>query len=248
MKILPKCLESLKWPVALILLMASCSPSQEKSSIKETAPEKAEGSWISLFDGVSTDGWRGFNQETLPDGWVVEDGTLKSLGKGGDIGGDIIYGEKEFEDFELYLEWKIDKGGNSGIFYHVVEGEQYKAPYENAPEYQLLDDIDFPEKVEDWQQTGADYAMYPADPAKKKVKKYGEWNTSRIIFQKTGVEYWLNGEKVVQFVPWSEDWQKRRDSGKWENAPDYGKAKRGYIGLQDHGSFIWFRDIRIREL
>lgn len=238
--------------VGTTLLFGACSSDKQKDQPDQPEAQpiqtKEDGAWISLFDGVSTNGWRAFNGEGLPGGWVVEEGTLKSLGKGGDIGGDIVYGAMQFEDFELYLEWKIGKGGNSGIFYHVVEGEQYKAPYETAPEYQLLDDIDFPQKVEDWQQTGADYAMYPADPEKKKIKKSGEWNTSRIKFEKENVEYWLNGEKVVEFVPWSEDWKARRNSGKWTNMPDYGKSKTGYIGLQDHGSFIWFRNIKIRRL
>jgi hypothetical protein len=241
------------WASAIILTIAvACSSTKEKTEpvivVLENAVINEEDSWITLFNGVTAEGWRGYNQSELPSGWVVEEGTLKSLGQGGDIGGDIIYGYMEFEDFELYMEWKISEGGNSGIFYHVIEGEQFTAPYFNAPEYQLLDDIGFPEPVEDWQQLGADYAMYPADPEKKIVKKSGEWNPSRIIFTKTNVEYWLNGAKVVQFVPWSEDWHQRRNSGKWEDKPEYGKAKKGYIGLQDHGSFIWFRNIKVKKL
>ncbi|MBX2840824.1 MAG: DUF1080 domain-containing protein [Flammeovirgaceae bacterium] len=231
-----------------------CQPKQAKEAPETIVEEATEpvsenkGEWISLFDGKTAKGWRGYNQSTLPEAWVVEDGTLKSLGKGGDIGGDIVFGDMEFEDFELQLEWKISEGGNSGVFYHVQEGDQYHAPYENAPEYQLIDDIGFPQKLEEWQSLGADYAMYPADKEKKIVKKAGEWNSSRIIFQKENAEYWLNGEKVVSFVPWSEDWQKRRDSGKWKDMPDYGKAKKGLIGLQDHGSFILFRNIKVRHL
>ncbi|MCO6492904.1 MAG: DUF1080 domain-containing protein [Phaeodactylibacter sp.] len=228
----------------------ACNSDSGKTSAVEagTATETpAEKEWIILFDGTSLEGWRGFNQEALPENWVVEDGTLKSLGTGGDIGGDIVYGTRAFEDFELSLEWKISEGGNSGIFYHVQEGEQYQAPYENAPEYQLIDDIGFPEKLEDWQQVGADYAMYPADPEKKIVKKAGEWNSSRIVFTKEKAEYWLNGQKVVEFVPWSDDWNRRRNSGKWDDYPDYGKARTGLIGLQDHGSVIWFRNIKIRQ-
>ena len=244
----------LLYQFALIVLFAmfSCNSGQDKSSAseKETtteAPAEEASEWIVLFDGSSTEGWRGFNQESLPENWVIEDGTLKSLGTGGDIGGDIVYGARPFEDFELSLDWKISEGGNSGIFYHVVEGEQYHAPYDNAPEYQLIDDIGFPEKLEDWQKVGADYAMYPPGP-EKKVKNAGEWNTSRIVFTKEKAEYWLNGQKVVEFVPWSDDWNQRRESGKWKDFPDYGKAKTGLIGLQDHGSFIWFRNIKIREL
>ena len=232
----------------LVVSLYSCKekPKEEATATTENEPETSE--WITLFDGTSTDGWRGYNQDSLPSNWVIEDGALKSLGTGGDIGGDIVYGKDSFENFELTLEWKISEGGNSGVFYHVQEGKQYKAPYENAPEYQLIDDIGFVEPLEEWQKAGADYAMYPPDTTQNAVKKAGEWNTTRILFTPEKVEYWLNGKKVVSFVPYSEDWQERRNSGKWDAYPDYGKFKTGLIGLQDHGSFIWFKDIKIKKL
>ncbi|MDG3582392.1 MULTISPECIES: 3-keto-disaccharide hydrolase [Galbibacter] len=243
--------------IALIMAYASIScKSKEKENtdsstveeVKEVAiHERKEGDWQYIFDGTSTDGWRGYNAETLPEGWVLEGDMLKSLGKGGDIGGDIIYGKEKYGEFELSVEWKISEGGNSGLFYHVLEGEQYKAPYFNAPEYQMIDQIGFPEKLESWQSLGADYGMYNPD-YEGAVKKAGEWNTTRIVFTNEKVEYWLNGKQTVSFVPWSDDWQKRKESGKWKDYPDYGKAKTGYIGLQDHGSFIWFKNIKIRKL
>lgn len=245
----------LKTVTALLITSVTlwaCGTKSSNTAETETTPDtlQTDQEWIYLFDGKDLSGWRAFNGDSLPANWVIEDGTLKSLGQGGDLGGDIVYGDQEFEDFELELEWKISEGGNSGIFYHVVEGEQYNAPYENAPEYQVIDDIGFPEKLEEWQQLGADYGMYVADPEKKKglVKPAGEWNSSRIKFQKDQVAYWLNGEKMVAFVPWSEEWSKRKNEGKWKDYPDYGVARKGLIGLQDHGSFIWFRRIRIREL
>lgn len=231
--------------VFTLTFFISCK-SVHKKNVFESVEEVAE--WIYLFDGKDASGWRGYNGDGLPEGWIIEDGTLKSQGVGGDIGGDIVYGKQTFDNFELSLEWKISEGGNSGVFYHVQEGEQYAAPYENAPEYQLIDDLKFPQPLEDWQQLGADYAMYPADVNEKVVKNAGEWNTSRIIFTPELVEYWLNEKKVVSFVPWSDDWYKRRATDKWKDFPDYGKFKDGFIGLQDHGSFIWFKDIKIKEL
>ncbi len=231
------------------ITLLGCSSSKEKASSETTTgTQSVIEKWTSLFDGSSTDGWRGYNATTLPANWIIEDGALKSLGTGGDLGGDIVYGNRQFDNFELKLEWKISEGGNSGIFYHVVEGDKYKAPYETAPEYQVLDDIGFPEPIEDWQKVGADYAMYVPDATKKKVKPAGEWNTSRIYFTEEKAEYWLNGQKLLEFVPWSEDWQTRRNSGKWDDYPDYGLAKTGLIGIQDHGSFIWYKNIMIREL
>lgn len=233
----------------ILFTMTSCKDKPKKENTESTAavPEPVS-EWVYLFNGTDTDGWRGYNSDSLPGTWVVEEGTLKSLGAGGDIGGDIVYGKQSFENFELSLEWKISEGGNSGVFYHVQEGEQYTSPYQNAPEYQLIDDLGFPQPLEDWQSLGADYAMYAADAEQKIVKAAGEWNTSRIIFTPEKTEYWLNGNKVVSFVPWSEDWMKRKETGKWKDYPDYGMHKKGLIGLQDHGSFIWFRDIKIREL
>mgnify|MGYP000576352688 CR=1 FL=1 len=215
-----------------------------------TRQEKNEG-WELLFDGKTTEGWRNFNGDTLT-GWVVEDGCLVGLGLGGDIGGDIV-SEGEYENFILKWEWKLGPHGNSGVMYHVVEGEQYEAPYETGPEYQLIEDDDFrdgegnPELLEAWQKTAADYAMYLPDEEKKHVN-VRDWNTSKIVFGGDHAEYWLNGEKVLEFVPWSEDWYRRRNSGKWGAYPDYGLAIKGHISLQDHGSRVWFRNIKIREL
>ena len=231
----------------IIIANLSCTTTSDNDKSGKTETQVETDEWISLFDGQSTEGWRGYNSESLPESWVVEEGTLKSLGTGGDIGGDIVYEKREFENFELYIEWKISTAGNSGILYHVQEGEKYKAPYESGPEYQLLDDIGYPDPLEDWQKLASDYAMYVA-PADKPIKRAGEWNSSRIIFTTEKVSYFLNGTKVVEFVPWSEDWHERRKEGKWKDYEDYGKAKTGFICLQDHGSFIWFKNIKIKEL
>lgn len=226
-----------------MILSVSCSPhTQESTDVEEV--EVIEKDWIILFDGNSAHGWRGFNKDgKLPAGWSIEDRSLKSIG----TGGDIVYGAQEFENFELIVEWKISTAGNSGIFYHVQEGEQYHAPYQNAPEYQLLDDLGYPDPLEEWQKLASDYAMYPA-LATKPIKPAGEWNISKIIFTKEKVQYFLNGEKVVEFVPWSDDWHEKRLGGKWAEVEDYGKAKKGFIGLQEHPGSVWFRNIKIKEL
>lgn len=223
---------------------AQAGPVREENTL--TAEERAEG-WKLLFDGQSTQGWRGYNQETLPENWVVEDGTLKSLGQGGDIGGDIVYETQPFENFELTLDWKIEEGGNSGIFYHIVEGEEYPVAYHTAPEFQLIDQEGFPEKLEPWQSLGGDYGMYDPD-YEGAMRPAGEWNSARIVFTEDKVEYHLNGKKTLEFEPWSEDWKRRKEEGKWKDYPDYGEARSGLIGLQDHGSYIWFKNIKIREL
>src|SRR5690606_34531448 len=144
-----------------------------------------------------------------------------------DTGGDIVT-DKQYENFELQWEWKVDSGSNSGVMYHVIEDKKYSGPYETGPEYQIIDDVNFPGKLEDWQQAGADYAMHVADPAKE-LKPVGSWNTSRIIYNKGHVEHWLNGKKIVDFEAYTEDWNKKKTTGKWKSYPDYATAKKGFI-------------------
>lgn len=258
--------------IAAIMLNACGNKSENAETAKaadEPAAPETESDWIILFDGTSTDGWRAYNEETLPPGWTIEDGALAfdtDLGLEQDYTGgkDIIYGAEEFDNFELYLEWKLPEGGNSGIFYHIKEG--YNSIPEIAPEYQLIDDENYasihdlteyntslgytehPEELKPLQQTASDYAMHAADPEQKVLNPVGEWNSSKIVFTPERVEHWLNGKMVLSFVPWSEDWYEKQGSGKWKLSPDYGKFKTGYIGLQDHSSPIWFRNIKIKKL
>ncbi len=214
-----------------------------------TAEEESDG-WILLFDGKTTDGWKNFNEDIIS-GWSVDDGSLMAPGLGSDLDGDIV-SEGEYGNFILKWEWKLSAHGNSGVMYHVVEGEKYRAPYETGPEYQLVDDEDFWNEdgehtdLEEWQKTAANYAMYVAND--KKQVNPGDWNSSKILFSEESVAYWLNGKKVVEYVPWSEDWNERRNSGKWDQYPDYGLVKKGKICLQDHGAKIWFRNMKIKEL
>lgn len=236
-------------PFILLIFIALLSTNCKNDTALEDA------NWIHLFDGTSTEGWRAYNGDSLPQQWIIKDGTLtfdtkKRLESEKKGGNDIIYAKEEFDDFELYLEWKLPVGGNSGVFYHLKEG--YGSPPEISPEYQLLDDLGW-EKInnatlEEWQKTASDYAMYVPDKRMKITKKAGEWNTTRIIFTPELVEHWLNGKKVLSFVPWSDDWNVRKSKGKWKDYPNYGTSKTGYIGLQDHDSPLWFRNIKIKKL
>jgi hypothetical protein len=227
-----------------LVLVTSCNTNN-----KLTSTEKKDG-YVLLFDGKTTDGWHNWNEDHIS-GWIVEDGCLIGQGLGGDIGGDIV-SDGEYENFHLKWEWKLGPHGNSGVMYHVVEDPKYHAAYETGPEYQIIEDDDFWDEngqhvdIEEWQKTAADYAMYlPNDQKQVNVR---DWNSSEIIFTPEKAEYWLNGKKVVEFVPWSEDWYERRNSGKWDDYPDYGLAEKGKICLQDHGSQVRFRNIKIREL
>lgn len=209
-----------------------------------TKSEKNNG-WELLFDGKTLTGWRMY-QNKLTDCWGAKNGELYCKGSETnktDLRADIITAE-QYGDFELSIDWKIAPESNSGIMYHVTE--QYNVPYLSGPEYQIIDDIGFPEKLEDWQKTGADYAMYPAST--RPTNPVGQYNTSRIIVKGAHREYWLNNVKVVDFEAWTPEWNKQKATGKWKNAPGYGIAKNGYICLQDHGGGVWFKNIKIRKL
>jgi hypothetical protein len=236
----------------LALGIVSCN-NQADQQAKENDSTRAQTSGnmknenVSLFNGQNLEGWHGFNKTGEVKNWIVEEGALVCLGAAkGDSGGDIVT-DREFGNFELSWEWKVDKGSNSGVMYHVVEDKKYKAPYETGPEYQIIDDIGFPGKLEEWQKAGADYAMNLPNE-KKKLKPVGEWNTSKIVFNNGHVEHWLNGEKIVEFQKGTEQWNKEKSQGKWKDYPDYASVNKGRIALQDHGNKAYFRNIVIKEL
>jgi hypothetical protein len=214
-----------------------------------SAAEKTAG-WKLLFDGTGKNGWHGYNQQDTA-AWIVEDCALKTVGTESNYGSDRradLVTDAQFTNFELSLEWKASKGGNSGIMYGVIEDTKYEAAWMTGPEYQLMDDVGFPQKVEPSRMTGANYYMHAPDAAQKVLRPVGEWNTTRIVVKDAHVEHWLNGKKIVEFERWTPEWNTLRDSGKWKSAPDYGKTKTGRIALQDHGSVFWFRNVKIRTI
>lgn len=211
-----------------------------------TDQEKAEG-WQLLFDGETLNGWRDYNGIALTGPWEVVDGTIQANGHGSDASGYIVT-DKMYENFEITWDWKISKGGNSGLLYHVLERPQFAVPYITGPEYQLIDDDNFAEPLEDWQRCGVDYAMHLPDFSKITINPAGQWNNSKIIFDNGHVTYFMNGKKTIEFDAWSDDWFNRKNSGKWGHAPEYGLTRKGLICLQDHGYPAWFRNIKIKEL
>lgn len=269
-------MKQILWSFLILGSMMACKNATDNKPVEgqDPTPEQqkiatATEVWFYLFDGTSLDGWRAYGEATMPPGWKIQDGVLTydtEMGLEQDYTGgrDIIYGAEEFDNFELSLEWKLPEGGNSGIFYHVKEG--YAQIYEMAPEYQLIDDLNYAAihdltgynksvghtenlaELKPLNKTGADYGMYAPDETIKELHPVGEWNISRIIFTPEKVEHWLNGKKLLSFTPWSDDWYDKKAAGKWKNNADYGKYKSGYIGLQDHQSPIWFKNIKIKKL
>ncbi|MCA9001812.1 MAG: DUF1080 domain-containing protein [Planctomycetes bacterium] len=198
--------------------------------------------WQSLFDGQSFEHWRGYNQEAMPAGWVIEDGTMfaKESGEGMDI-----VTRETFTNFELELEWKVNSGGNSGIMWHVDENAgQY--PWMTGPECQILDNAAYDDGKQGLTSAGANYAVYA--PTGNAVKPAGEWNQVRIEVSGNHVKQFLNGELVVKYQKGSDDWKERVANSKWTQWPTYGTTTTGHIALQgDHGT-VWFKNLRIREM
>lgn len=209
-----------------------------------TQKEKAEG-WKLLYDGNSLNGWRTY--KNLPGSWKTENGMICT--KSADDGHADLITDSMFENFELSVDWKISPEGNSGILYLATE--DYDQTYLSGPEYQLIDDDGFPEHIEEWQKTGASYAIQA--PAVKAAHKPGEWNTTKIIVNKSHVEHWLNGKKVVDYTIGSEAWNKAKNEGKWKEASGYGAAKKGHIAFQSshskvETSGVCFRNVKIKLL
>jgi len=240
-----------------IMIMSACSPGTKNDAVsiyaeldKTATPntitdkEKAAG-WQLLFDGTNTTGWRGYNMSIFPDCWKIEDGSFTMITEGGGESQDIIT-DKSYRSFAFSVEFKLSTGANSGIIYQIAEDPKYKFPYETGPEVQIIDDAGYQGKLEDWQTCGANYAMYPA--LKQPVKPVGEWNHLLIVVHGNKVTQMMNGEVIVEFEKYSEEWTRLRNSGKWSQFPDYGKYDEGHISLQNHGSKVWFRNIKLKEL
>lgn len=220
-----------------VILFASCHGPKNTTS--------TNAGYTSLFDGKTLNGWRTY-QNKPADSWSVKDGVIYCKGSSSDKSdrrADLITNDV-YENFDLQVDWKISPQGNSGIMYMVTE--QYPTAYLSGPEYQIIDDVNFPEKLEDWQKTAANYAMHTAPTAHPKPA--GQWNHTEIIVNNGHVQHWLNGEKVVEYDLWTDDWKKRKAEGKWKDAPGYGMSKSGHIALQDHGSEAWFKNIEIKKL
>jgi hypothetical protein len=214
-----------------------------------TAQEKSEG-WTLLFDGKNFDGWRKCNATDMAANWSVDDNAMKvarGAKAGSGQGGDILFGSKKYGNFELSVDWRIEKEGNSGIFYYVVEYPD-KPIYFAAPEVQVLDNWYAGDNKLTNHLAGSLYDILPALP--QNAKPAGEWNTIVIRVEDGHAIHTQNGVKVVEYTLWTPEWYQLIAKSKFKDWQGFkeGPAKEGYIGLQDHGYDCWFRNIKIREL
>jgi hypothetical protein len=226
-------------------------PSFGQDVNKLTKKEKKDG-WVLLFNGKDFKGWRQCNGTAMPMNWKIDNQSMevftaegKKPGEGSN--GDIVFGEKKFKNFEFTIDWKASKMANSGIFFNVreVPGQPI---YYAAPEIQVLDNVDATDNKMASHLAGSLYDMIAADP--KTVHPAGEWNTIVIRVQNGKVTHIQNGVKVVEYELWTPAWDAMVAKSKFKTFPGFteGIAKEGYIGLQDHGYPVWFKNIKIREI
>ena len=274
--------------VAVIFSLSSCKNNKKAAAEEDTNAVPAyevvenpqvdlagfpvdEEGYIVIFDGTSFNGWRGYGKENVPARWTIEDGCLKFTGTGagesqsGD-GGDIIF-TKKFKNFELKFDWKISKGGNSGVFYLgrevTTKNEdgtvKWEPIYISAPEYQILDNANHPDAKlgkDGNRQSASLYDMIPAVPQNQ--KPFGEWNTGSILVYQGTVVHAQNGENVLEYHLWTPQWTDMLQASKfseekWPLAFELlnnlgGDEHEGYIGFQDHGNDVWYRNIKVKIL
>lgn len=236
----------------------------------EVAKKEEKKNVVVLFDGKSTEGWRGYNKESLPTRWVIDGDALKFIGSGGGEGqgkegGDIIYAAQQFKNFKLTFDWKVAKGSNSGVFFYAKEipGQPI---YISSPEFQILDNEVHPDAklgVDGNRMSASLYDMLPAKP--QNAKPAGEWNTSAIMVYKGTVIHYQNDVAVVEYHLWTPEWDAMINNSKFKQGnphwptsyelltsklgkDDDGNIVGGYIGLQDHGDDVWFRNIKVEIL
>ncbi|MCH7988946.1 MAG: PQQ-dependent sugar dehydrogenase [Planctomycetes bacterium] len=241
--------------VLLLLAMTTIKPLQADVPLNRLTEAERKSGWKLLFDGKTTKGWRNYRSKSISKGWVVKDGILTRQGR---RAGDIVTA-KQFEHFELQIEYRISKGGNSGLMFHVTE--ESNSPWHTGPEVQIQDNVD----GHDPEKSGWLYQLYkPVKPdwAKKFEKQVGfkgtemddatrpagQWNHLYLRVTPQDGEVGIKGVRYFYFVKGSDDWNQRVAKSKFARFPNFGKPTKGHICLQDHGNLVAFRNIKIREL
>ena len=230
----------MRWLAGFLLVITSQLTGPAAST--QTVADTNGGEWKSLFDGKTSVGWHSFQKQSFPvKGWVIDNGWLHCLGRDG---GDIL-SDDEFEQFELQWEWKIAPGGNSGLKYFVLETR-------NAPlghEYQMLDDNSNSDaKIAGGKHLTASFYDVVKPEVKPLTNPPGQINLSRVVVRGNHVEHWLNGLKILEYECGSDALKAAIRESKFKNTPGFGNRVKGHLLLQDHGSEVWFRDLKIRDI
>ena len=246
--------------IVFLAIIASSLGLAESAHNRLTDAEKLAG-WQLLFDGSTPTGWEGFQGTPFPStSWAIEDGSIRTLADSS--GGDLVT-VSEFENFELSFDWKLVKGGNSGVKYLVQKawaGPGYRPHLSpdakrrsmlraTGPEYQLLDDDGLNRRRPGWEfsSSGSLYLLYkPVED--KPTHPAGEWNTARIVVRGTHGEHWLNGRKILEYAFNSPEMLARVEQTKFKRVPGFGFKGPGHIALTHHNHPVWYRNVKLRAL
>jgi 3-keto-disaccharide hydrolase len=212
------------------------------ATLSAVAAEEESG-FVTLTGDDCREHWLGYGldnaQDTWPANWEFVDGVLHAKGGGADLKTRDQYG-----DFDLRFEWKISPQGNSGMMYRV--SQEADPAYYTGPEYQIVDNVGTEDGANPDTSAASLYALYA--PSKDATKPAGQWNEARIVVEGNHVEHYLNGEKVIEYELGSDDWNQRVAASKFAEWKKFGKNRRGYLDLQDHGNEVWYRKMRIKRL
>lgn len=240
-----KCLFGL---AALTLMLASCGNASQDADANTdtTAVQQSEGNWTQLFDGKTTAGWHTYGKTAAESAWDVTGGALHLDPNKKDGRGDLVT-DKDYSNYHLKLDWKISKGGNSGIIFLVQEDTaKFSQTYSSGPEMQVLDNDGHPDGKITKHRAGDLYDLIKS--SSEPVKPVGEWNTAEIIVNHDSLTFKLNGVQVVATTLWNDNWKKLIAGSKFADYPGFGTFKSGKIALQDHGNEVWYKNIEIKEL
>ncbi|UIJ47143.1 DUF1080 domain-containing protein [Sphingomonas cannabina] len=233
----------------LFLLALTATPAladhHDTASNTLTARERAEG-WQLLFNGRDLAGWRSYTGGAPASSWTVRNGVLMLTASSGKMSGADLVTADSYGAFELTLDWKVERGGNSGVLYLARNVPQTRYIYETGLEMQILDDAGHPDGKIPSHRAGALYDLTVPPPGA--AHPAGSWNHARLRVEPGRIRQWLNGKLTADVTFGDAAWRKRVAASKFATMPLFGTFPSGVIGLQDHGEPVAFRNIKLRRL
>lgn len=238
-----------------IIIFTACNSSSTNNNSDTTSTAAADTTtsinindtgWISLFDGTNLNGWHTFGQTSASNKWSADSGAIYFNAKAKGDDGDLVSNDS-FANFDLKMDWKISKGGNSGILFYVQDDKKkYEDTYKTGPEMQVLDDERNEDNKTPSHRAGSLYDMIQATPGA--VKPAEEWNSAEIKSDNGKLDFYLNAVHVVNTTIWDDGWKKMVANSKFKQWPAFATFKTGHIALQDHGFDVWYKNIMIKKL
>lgn len=233
--------------LCLLAMAATQATADNKDSVVNSlTPRERSAGWQLLFNGRDLDGWRSFDGGAPSSSWVVREGALELTADSGKMSGADLVTAGSYGTFELTLDWKVEKGGNSGVLYLARNEPQTKHIYETGLEMQVLDDAGHADGKIPTHRAGSLYDL--TVPPQGVARPAGSWNHARLLVEPGHIRQWLNGTLTADVSYGDAEWKKRVAASKFAKMPLFGTFSSGVIGLQDHGEPVAFRNIKLRPI